>query len=286
MKCPSCGAASEGGRFCANCGAALGTPKCPDCGHQPPAGARFCNQCGNPMGGSPTRAGSSGNQVAWWMAGALLLGLILVIAYPAYGPGRAAAPPPVAAGPVAGPAGVDLSSMTPREAADRLFNRVMTAVAADDSTEVVSFLPMAIRALELAAPLDTDGKFHLVLLRLTGQFNAEALEGAEEILSEQPNHLLGLAMAGTHRSHSGTAPMLERITGAGWMHMRPRRARISSSTGTTVRCFRKCGSRPRRWAGTTERYERSGSVADGAIPRFPHGRLRPARLPHRRAPTR
>ncbi len=86
--------------------------------------------------------------------------------------------------------------MTPREAADRLFNRVMTAVAADDSTEVVSFLPMAIRSLELAEPLDADGKFHLVLLRLTGQFNSEALEGAEEILAEQPNHLLGLAMAG------------------------------------------------------------------------------------------
>ena len=144
----------------------------------------------------PTPAGDSGNQIAWWMAGALLLGLILVIAYPVYGPGRPAAPPPVATGPVAGPASVDLSSMTPREAADRLFNRVMTAVAADDSTEVVSFLPMAIRALELAEPLDTDGKFHLVLLRLTGRFNAEALDGAEEILSEQPSHLLGLAMAG------------------------------------------------------------------------------------------
>ncbi len=148
------------------------------------------------MGASPTATHSSGNQLAWWMAGALLLGLILVIAYPVNGPGRPAEPAPVAAGPVAGAAGVDLSSMTPREAADRLFNRVMTAVAADDSTEVVSFLPMAIRALELAEPLDTDGKFHLVLLRLTGQFNAEALEGAEEILSEQPNHLLGLAMAG------------------------------------------------------------------------------------------
>ncbi len=148
------------------------------------------------MGGSSVRAGSSGNQLAWWMAGALVLGLILVIAYPVYRPGRSATPPPVAAGPATGAASVDLSSMTPREAADRLFNRVMTAVAADDSTEVVSFLPMAIRALELAEPLDTDGKFHLVLLRLTGQFNAEALEGAEEILSEQPNHLLGLAMAG------------------------------------------------------------------------------------------
>ena len=86
--------------------------------------------------------------------------------------------------------------MTPREAADRLFNRVMTAVSVGDSEEVVNFLPMAISAFELAEPLDTDGKFHLVLLRLTGQFNAEALEGAEEILSEHPDHLLGLAMAG------------------------------------------------------------------------------------------
>jgi len=196
MKCPSCSTAVDDGRFCSNCGAALGTPQCPDCGHQPPAEARFCNQCGNSMSGSPTRTGGSGNQVAWWMAGTLLLGLILVIAYPVYGPARAAAPPPVAAGPAAGPAGVDLSSMTPREAADRLFNRVMTAVSSNDSTEVVSFMPMAIRALELAEPLDTDGKFHLVLLRLTGRFNEEALEGAEEILAEQPNHLLGLAMAG------------------------------------------------------------------------------------------
>ena len=201
MKCPSCGTAAEGGQFCANCGAALGTPECPRCGHKPPAGARFCNQCGTAMGAamgaSPTTTHTSGNQVAWWMAGALLLGLILVIAYPVYSPGRpAAAPPPAVAGPVAGPAGVDLSSMTPREAADRLFNRVMTAVSVDDSTEAGMFLPMAIAAFELAEPLDTDGKFHLVLLHLTGQFNAEALEGAEEILSEHPNHLLGLAMAG------------------------------------------------------------------------------------------
>lgn len=196
MKCPSCGTDDESGRFCSSCGVALGTPKCTGCGHQPPAGARFCNQCGNAMGGSASRPEGSGNQVAWWMASALLLGLVLVIGYPIYGPGRSAAPAPVAVGPATGAAAVDLSSMTPREAADRLFNRVMTAVSANDSTEVVSFLPMAIRAFELAEPLDADGKFHMVLLRLTGQFNAEGLEGAEEILSEQPNHLLGLAMAG------------------------------------------------------------------------------------------
>ncbi len=212
MKCPSCGTPAEGGRFCSNCGAALGKPHCSGCGHKPPAGARFCNQCGTAMpgaavlgaatGASPTVIHASGNRLPWWMAGALLLGLVLVIAYPVYGPGRASAPPPVASGPAAGPAGgpagrpPDLSSMTPREAADRLYNRVMTAVAVDDSTEAGTFLPMAIAAFELAEPLDTDGKFHVVLLQLTGQFNAEALEGAEEILSEHPNHLLGLAMAG------------------------------------------------------------------------------------------
>ena len=200
MKCPSCGTTAAGGRFCSNCGAAFGTIPCPTCGHEPPAGAHFCNQCGNAMAGSRASHGDSGNRLAWWMAGALLVGLILVIAYPVYGPDRPAASPPVAAGPGVGPSGgpanIDLSSMTPREAADRLFNRVMTAVAADDSAEVVRFLPMAIRSFELAEPPDADGKFHLVLLRLTGQFNAEALAGAEEILSEHPNHLLGLAMAG------------------------------------------------------------------------------------------
>ncbi len=205
MKCPSCGSGAASGRFCANCGAALGKAECSDCGHKPPAGARFCNQCGAAMGASQTGARASGNQVAWWMAGGLVLGLILVIAYPVYS-GRNAAPSPFATGPASGPvpgpspgpSGTppDLSTMTPREAADRLFNRVMTAVSTDNSGEVVQFMPMAIRAFELAEPLDTDGKFHVVLLNLTGQLNTEALAGAEDILSEQPNHLLGLAMAG------------------------------------------------------------------------------------------
>ncbi len=209
MKCPSCGAAVEGGRFCSDCGTALGKPECPGCGHKPPVGARYCNQCGAAMGGSAMSGsilpGAQGNRAVWWTGGALLLGLIVVIAYPLYGPDRAAAPPPVATGPAAGPArrpaGVppDLSSMTMRQAADDLFDRVMRAVSANNSAEVVQFLPMALRAYELAdqeAPLNADGKFHEVMLQLTGEFNAEALAGAEEILSEQPNYLLGLAMAG------------------------------------------------------------------------------------------
>ena len=196
MKCPSCGTAAEGGRFCANCGTALGKPECPRCGNTPPAGARFCNQCGTTMGASPTASRTSGNQPVWWVAGALLLGLVLVIAYPVYGPGRAAPAPPAAVGPAAGPSPPDLTSMSSREAADRLFDRVMRAESADNATEVVQFLPMAIAAYGLVETLDADGRFHWALLHLMGQFTVEALENAEETLSQQPDHLFGLATAG------------------------------------------------------------------------------------------
>ena len=134
-------------------------------------------------------------QVGWWMAGALVVGLILVIAYPVYGPDRQTTDRPERSSGAGGASAVDLSSMTPREAADRLFNRVMTSVSSDDSSEVINFLPMAIRAYELAEPLDADGKFHLSLLHLTATLNEEGLADVEEILDEQPDHLLGLAAA-------------------------------------------------------------------------------------------
>ena len=137
-----------------------------------------------------------GANIGWWMSGALMVGLILLIAYPVISPDRQASTPPPASSGATGAAAVDLSSMTPREAADRLFNRVMTAVSTNDSTEVVSFLPMAIRAYELAEPLDADGTFHLSMLHLTATLDEEGLADAEAILEELPDHLLGLAAAG------------------------------------------------------------------------------------------
>ena len=139
---------------------------------------------------------ASGANIGWWMSGALMVGLILLIAYPVISPDRQVSTPPPASSAATGAAAVDLSSMTPREAADRLFNRVMTAVSTNDSTEVVSFLPMAIRAYELAEPLDADGTFHLSMLHLTATLDEEGLADAEAILEELPDHLLGLAAAG------------------------------------------------------------------------------------------
>jgi hypothetical protein len=44
--CPGCGRPVGSEKFCANCGARLGTPKCTQCGADLAEGARFCGNCG------------------------------------------------------------------------------------------------------------------------------------------------------------------------------------------------------------------------------------------------
>ncbi len=44
--CPTCNKPAGQGKFCNNCGAPVGLPKCSQCGAQNPPGARFCSECG------------------------------------------------------------------------------------------------------------------------------------------------------------------------------------------------------------------------------------------------
>ncbi len=85
--------------------------------------------------------------------------------------------------------------MTPREAADRLFWRVMTAFEGGDQTEVEFFLPMAIASYDRIAALTLDDRFHLSLLHALAGDGASALEVAEAGLAVRPAHLLCLAAA-------------------------------------------------------------------------------------------
>jgi rRNA maturation endonuclease Nob1 len=49
LVCPGCGAEARGGKFCPQCGHALGTPStCSGCHTALPAGSRFCPDCGQP----------------------------------------------------------------------------------------------------------------------------------------------------------------------------------------------------------------------------------------------
>jgi hypothetical protein len=86
--------------------------------------------------------------------------------------------------------------MTPREAADRLYDRVMTAVSTSDEATVQRFIPMALAAYDMAKPLDADGMYHLsVLQRANADFKA-SLATAQEALKTAPDHLLLVAAEG------------------------------------------------------------------------------------------
>jgi hypothetical protein len=48
--CPTCGKPSGAGKFCQNCGAALGYKECGKCHHQNPPTVSFCGECGTKLG--------------------------------------------------------------------------------------------------------------------------------------------------------------------------------------------------------------------------------------------
>ncbi|MDZ7781250.1 MAG: zinc-ribbon domain-containing protein [Gemmatimonadota bacterium] len=204
--CPECRKPATG-NFCQSCGAKLGGRFCSQCGAKLGPSAAFCSQCGakNDVAGPTHKAAAaavvSGQNLPWWIAGAAMFALIVAIGVSMVQPGPAQPPTagsseaPTAAPGQGGAGNVDLSSMTPREAADRLFNRVMTSVEQGDTAAAQAFVPMAVGAYERAMPLDHDGLFHLSLLQYTAQDLEGALESALAILEEDPNHLLGLSAA-------------------------------------------------------------------------------------------
>jgi len=93
------------------------------------------------------------------------------------------------------PSAIDLGSMTPEEAATRLFNRVMTAVSQGDSVSARQFAPMAIGAYDMLTSQDLDTRYHVALLHLVNLDLPGARATAESMLAEAPDHLFGLYTA-------------------------------------------------------------------------------------------
>jgi hypothetical protein len=198
QKCPACGAMSSG-KFCSECGAPLGGATCPSCGAKVPARARFCGECGAPIGATvrlaptPARAASARDRMAWYVAGLAVIALLVVIVIVV---GRRSAPPAAAAAaPASERATTDLSSMSPREQADRLYNRIMTASEAGDTSQVSFFGPMGLQAYANLGPdLDPDARLHVGLIDLAlGAAPAAAAQG-DTILRATPTHLFGFLL--------------------------------------------------------------------------------------------
>ncbi|HEY8105581.1 MAG TPA: zinc ribbon domain-containing protein [Gemmatimonadales bacterium] len=209
--CPACGAESTG-NFCSRCGVSLGPRRCSHCSAEISSQARFCHRCGRSVDGGRGRSGAHGPEgarhsewTAWAVAGALALLLVGVIVWRV---ARSTAAPVIpdmanpgaAQGPFAGgaPAGraPDISSMSPRERFDRLFNRVMLAAQRGDSATVVTFIPMALGAYGQLDTVDVDARYHAALLMLQMDNVQPALALADTIETAQPGHLFGYLVRG------------------------------------------------------------------------------------------
>jgi len=147
-------------------------------------------------------AGAGGDRTPWIITGvalAALLAAVLVMVSRAPGsPSVAAATEAASAEPPGdGPAAPDISSMSPRERFDRLYNRVMRAAQAGDEATVERFTPMALMAYGQLDSLDADARYHAALLEVhTGDMTGPSAL-ADTILARQPGHLFGYIVRGT-----------------------------------------------------------------------------------------
>jgi len=192
MKCPNCKADSEG-RFCSSCGTPLAGATCTTCRAKLAPGSKFCTQCGESV-----HARASYSQLPWIIAGVAIVLAIVVLILPGSrgsgGTSTTAAPfASIGSAPSGGTATPPPLTGTPREQADRLFNRIMQERSAGNDEQAKFFVPMATQAYQAAAPLDNDGLYHLSLIQSVGGDFEGARSTANSILQTSPNHLLALA---------------------------------------------------------------------------------------------
>ena len=197
--CPQCQYPGNpaGANFCSRCGWALLGPMCPGCGAPTEVGDRFCTECGEGLRAKGPKVALPGvrSRLTWVSALALIAIVVLVVQQTSTSDIPVASPPSPPPGTLGPTSAIDLDAMTPREAADRLFIRVMTAVESGDQAQAERFLPMAIASYDRIVALTLDDRFHLSLLYALGGDGASALEVAEAGLAVRPTHLLCLAAA-------------------------------------------------------------------------------------------
>jgi hypothetical protein len=189
VKCPAC-SHPGGGRFCSQCGGAL-KANCRECGADLPKGGRFCNQCGTSAEATEV-ASPAPSRMAWVVAAVAVVLAVGIALLPRFRDADVPTRSPLAPMSTESAASLDLASMSPREAADRLFNRVMQSVSSGDQAGVDAFLSMAITAYGQVGELDADAQYHLALLHRVDGNPSAVSAAASAILETRPTHLFGL----------------------------------------------------------------------------------------------
>jgi hypothetical protein len=139
----------------------------------------------------------------WAVAAIALLAFVALLAGQRFGGARVASttPPPVSDGDVpastasAAPGRApDISNLSPRERADRLYDRVMRLSSEGKVDSVQFFAPMALSVYQTLGPLDADLRYDFGRVAEVAGATAIATAQADTILAADSTHLLGLVL--------------------------------------------------------------------------------------------
>ncbi len=218
VSCPRCGSTSSG-KFCPECGSPLGGGGCGGCGAPLKAGALYCSECGGAVGQPAPKP--TGARLPWILSGLALAAFSVVIAMLVQGQslartgemGLTGGIPGQPGGSVTGgasdgagmPSMEELAAMSPRGAADRLFERAMREHEGGDFERAAFFIDMGLQAYDAVPPdqIDADARFHIGLLGLLMGDSVAARTRSEQILTEDNDHLLGLLLASRAADFAG-----------------------------------------------------------------------------------
>jgi len=203
--CPSC-AAPATGRFCANCGAPLAGALCASCRASLTPGAKFCHRCGAAAGAAatpPADHGGFSTALPWTVAGIALLALIALVAGQRFGrhpapveaAGEASAVPPDDANDAQVVRAPDISALSPRERADRLYDRIMRLDSEGKKDSAAFFAQMGISAYLMLPSQNADSRYDMGRIAEVAGAAPVAQAQADTILAQDSTHLLGLILA-------------------------------------------------------------------------------------------
>ena len=205
VQCPSCGKPAAG-NFCSHCGTPI-VSVCPSCDTEVKPGTRACHECGTSLMAPAAPMHWNAQTIAPWAAlGIASVALVVALVSWFDRGGSAALPaplsPPSAMAPAPGES-VDLASLSPREAADRLFNRVMAANERRDNVEALRFAPMALQAYDNLGTLDNDARYHVALIHMMADDIKSTQVQLDKLRQSAPNHLLGIMLEHQIAERSG-----------------------------------------------------------------------------------
>ena len=180
---------------------------CSECGTRLDVGARFCHNCGVPVAGGGGGAGRVGvsrtvtagggmpRMVAWAVPALAVFALLVIVLAKAASSDAPAATSAAGGMPLGAGRAPDISSLSPQERADRLFNRVMRLVSEGHADSAAFFGPMALGAFQALTPATAHVRYDMGLVALVTKQVDLAKAQADTILAERATHLLGLALA-------------------------------------------------------------------------------------------